>query len=120
MKSYIPKLPPENSEFLFTAEWAFSPGSSRQDILYISKDKTENYWLLWSGWFDDNYLQNVIECIEEIKVEKKRNIKEAAFSMVVSYWNNEHGLPEPEFVMETGLFVEEDIDKIVNNVWKNS
>ena len=52
--------------------------------------------------------------------EKNADIKEAAFSMVVSHWNNERGLPEPEFVMETGLFVEKDIDKIVNTVWKNS
>ena len=119
MKPSIPERPPQDSEFLFSAEWAFSPASSRQDILFISKDENKSYWLLWRGWFDDNYLQNVIECVDSIKIDDAPEILDASHLLVINYWNNETGLPEPEFITDAGLLEESNIDDIINSVWKD-
>ena len=111
---------PESSTYAFTAEWWYSPVSTRIDNYFISKDKSNKYWVLWNSWFDDNWLKDEEDILTEIKVGEASDIKFAAKLLIAKAWREEKGassLDYPEFISQTGLLDVDDIEEIANSIW---
>ena len=111
---------PESSIYAFTAEWWYSPASTRIDNYFISKDKSGNYWVLWNSWFDDNWFKDEEDVLAEIPVGEAPDIKSAAKLLIAKAWREEKGassLDHPEFISQTGLLDVEDIEIIADGIW---
>ena len=111
---------PKSATYAFTAEWWYSPASTRIDNYYIAKDKSNNYWILWNFWFDDNWFKNEENVLTQIPIGEASDIKNAAKRLIVKSWREEKdasSLNYPEFISQVGLLDMDDVEKIVNEIW---
>ena len=114
---------PKSATYAFTAEWWYSPASTRIDNYFIAKDKSSNYWVLWNAWFDDNWFKDEEDIITEITVGEASDIKSAAKLLITKAWREEKdasSLDYPEFISQTGLLEMDDVENIVNDIWSNN
>ena len=120
MKVNYQKTLPKTAEFIFTAEWWYSPVSTRIDNYHVVKDKSKNYWVLWLTWFDDNWWRDEEKVLTQIPISEAKDIKTAASILVAKSWKEEIGeyeLDHPEFISQTGLLDMDEIKVIVNDIW---
>tara|TARA_B110000444_G_C18677521_1_gene518143 strand:- start:515 stop:883 length:369 start_codon:yes stop_codon:yes gene_type:complete len=121
MKPKYQKSLPKNADFTFTAEWWFSPVSTRIDTFFIAKDKSKKFWVLWLTWFDDNWLENKERIIDCMLINNSENVKHTAFQIIKKFWIGEKisGFLSfgPEFISQIGILNEDDIEILIKEVW---
>ena len=112
---------PKTADFALTAEWWFSPVSTRIDSLFIAKDKTKRYWVLWLKWFDDNWLKYEERIINAIPSNDENNVNKAAIELIIKFWSEEMDNGSlsygPEFISQLGIIDENDMKDIIKKVW---
>lgn len=121
MKPNYQKTLPQKADFVFTSEWWFSPVSTRIDNLFIAKDKSRNHWVLWLTWFDDNWLKDEERIITSIPIDGYDNANVAAMKLIEKFWKEENINGSlsygPEFISQTGILDEQDIETLIKKVW---
>ena len=111
---------PKSAHYAFTAEWWYSPASTRIDHYHIAMDKSKNYWVLWLTWFDDNWFTDEEKIITNIPISEAKDIQTAATMLIAKAWKEEisdYNLDPPEFISQTGMLDMEDIESVVNDIW---
>lgn len=108
---------PRKADFLFSAEWAWSPMHNRIHAYYFNPRR--RWWLLWARYFDDNelpwrwrwFLYGVARRLPGV------DDRTAAIHLMIDAWRNEDGLDRYHWIDETGAFSVGDVAAIEEAVW---
>lgn len=115
-----PKKMPRTAKYVGGVEWAWSPGHSRQDLYYLSTNRSRTHWILWFGYFDDYDTHRWEHLPYAFGPKIGVSDKDAACELILAGWTNEiknGDVDQFHFVVSEGLLSLDDMLKIAECVW---
>jgi len=116
----LPKRLPRGAYFLGQVEWSWSPMHSRINSFHVSQSACRRHWVLWVGYYDDNYSCWVRGASTLMAPRCGRlNALEAGQLLLREHWASEvdDGLDRFHWIAQEGDLDVSDLEAVADEVW---
>lgn len=108
---------PRTAEYLFQAEWAWSPANNRLSAFYLHRGR--RYWSLFDRWFDEDPMAWRWEQRGSVPL-RQATATQAAFWLaieVLKFDRDENGTDRWHWIAEVGSLSVAELKAIAHEVW---
>lgn len=114
----VSKEIPSNAEHVITLEWTSSPLNYMKNKFMISKDISNQKWLLWIK--ADETEDESVDQLVAFENNSDNDIKDASTNLLKAYWiayYKEYETPDEDYkLVKTGILDEHDLKNIVSGI----